>query len=79
MLLEPNAARSVLEQRAATLHDDLNRIDTELTRYSAELPRVALLETEYQRAAIAAELAWTDGVVHDLQVGTLTWSADDFD
>ncbi len=79
MLLEPDEARVVLEQRAAALRDNLNRLELELGEYAAALPRVTLLETEYQRAAIAAELAWVDGTVRDLEAGTLSWSAEDFD
>ena len=79
MLFEPPEARVVLEQRAAALRDNLNRLDLELGQYSADLPRVTLLETEFQRAAIAAELAWVDSIVRDLEAGTLSWSAEDFD
>jgi DNA-binding PadR family transcriptional regulator len=79
MLLEPDAARVVLQQRAAALRDNLNRFDADLGRYSADLPRVTLLETEYQRAAVAAELAWVDSITAELEAGTLTWSAEDFD
>jgi DNA-binding PadR family transcriptional regulator len=79
MLLEPGAARAVLAQRAAALRDEYTRLDADLSRYSADLPRVTLLEAEYQRAAIVAELAWVDGIVDDLDAGTLTWSAEDFE
>jgi DNA-binding PadR family transcriptional regulator len=79
MLLGPDGARVVLEQRAAALRANLDRFDAELSQYSADLPRVTLLETEYQRAVIAAELAWVDGIVRDLEAGTLTWSPEDFD
>ena len=79
MLLEPDSARAVLAQRAIALRVELTRLDADLDRYSAGLPRVTLLETEYQHAAIAAELAWVDEIVHDLDAGTLTWSAEDFE
>jgi DNA-binding PadR family transcriptional regulator len=78
MILSPGEAEAVLEQRAAVLLANLTQVDSELARYSADLPRVTLLETEYQRAAIAAELAWTETVVRDLATGALTWSAEDF-
>jgi DNA-binding PadR family transcriptional regulator len=79
MLLEPGEARAVLAQRAATLRDERTRLKADLSRYSADLPRVTLLETEYQRAVIAAELAWVERIVNDLDTGTLTWSAQDFE
>jgi DNA-binding PadR family transcriptional regulator len=78
MMLGPDGAQAVLEQRAAALRDNVNLLDTDLARYSTAVPRVALLETEYQRAAAAAELAWVDAVVEDLRTGALTWSAEDF-
>jgi hypothetical protein len=33
-----------------------------------------LLETEYQRATLEAELEWVRTVVDDLRTGRLTWS-----
>ena len=38
---------------------------------------MTLLETEYQRAVVAAELGWVDAVVADLRDGTLTWSREE--
>jgi hypothetical protein len=45
---------------------------------SGTLPRVTLLETEFQRAVVAAELKWVDGVVNDLRTGTLARTESDF-
>jgi hypothetical protein len=33
-----------------------------------------LLEEEYRRAVLTAELSWLRGVIADLQKGELTWS-----
>jgi hypothetical protein len=33
-----------------------------------------MIEDEYQRAMLAAELGWLDGVLDDLRTGALTWS-----
>ena len=78
MLMAPADARVVLERRAAVLEESLAALDRELTQYSEALPRVTVLETEYQRAVTAAELAWVNGAVDDLRTGRLTWSEDDF-
>jgi DNA-binding PadR family transcriptional regulator len=78
MLMAPAEARVVLERRAAVLEESLAARDRELTQYSEALPRVTVLETEYQRAVTAAELAWVNGAVDDLRTGRLTWSEDDF-
>jgi hypothetical protein len=79
MLLGPEGAHEVLEQRAVALRANLAQLDSDLTRDAGGLPRVTLLETEYQRAAVAAELDWVGAILNDLQTGTLTWSAEDFE
>jgi DNA-binding PadR family transcriptional regulator len=76
MLLKPAAAQAVLQQRADQLHQDLARLDAGLAAYAGQLPRVTLLEDEYQRAVVAAELAWLDGVLADLGTGALDWTED---
>ena len=78
MLMAPADARVVLERRAAVLEESVAALDRELAQYTDALPRVTVLETEYQRAATAAELAWVNGAVDDLRTGRLAWSEDDF-
>jgi hypothetical protein len=39
-----------------------------------QVPRVTVLETEYLRAVIDAELHWVDGVLAGLRDGSITWS-----
>ena len=77
MLLGPAEAAAVLEQRAAALRGQLAGMETSLAD-AAYLPRVVLMDDEYQRAMCAAELAWIDGVVADLRSGSWTWSYEDF-
>ncbi len=74
MLLGPRDLLALLERRAAPLREQLARLDRELGGELDHLPRVTLLETEYQRALVAAELGWLDAVIADLRDGTLTWS-----
>lgn len=74
MALPPDRVGAVLEQRAATLREDLSQLEQTLKTYSATLPRVTLLDEEYRRAVIAAELNWIDRVLDDLRTGALTWS-----
>jgi len=73
MLMPPAEATAVLAQRAGKLRVQLAAMDANLASMSA-LPRAVGLDDEYQRAMIGAELAWIDGVVADLETGTLTWS-----
>ena len=73
MLLPPAEVRAGLEQRAAALREDQAKIEQALDNVPASLPRVVLLDDEYRRAVLAAELAWIDGVLEDLRSGALAW------
>ncbi|HEY3765122.1 MAG TPA: PadR family transcriptional regulator [Gaiellales bacterium] len=73
MLLAPAEALEVLDRRAAVVRERLQALAGELAEFG-HLPRVTLLETEYERAVVAAELAWLDAAVADLREGALTWS-----
>ncbi len=74
MLLGPEEMLAVLERRAIALREDLARLEDDLESYSGTLPRVTLLDDEYQRVVTAAELNWVSGVADDLRTGALTWS-----
>jgi DNA-binding PadR family transcriptional regulator len=73
MLLFPDEAREVLEDRAASLRATLAHLERLLTEESLP-PRVTLLETEYLRAMTLAELSWVRGIVDELRSGALSWS-----
>jgi DNA-binding PadR family transcriptional regulator len=74
-LLTPEEALRQLETRVAALEDEVARIDSQFGTAAAEgLPRLFLLETEYQRAALETELEWVRAVVDDLRTGRLTWN-----
>src|SRR4051812_19273805 len=72
-VLEPDDARAQLERRAERLDAALADAEAELQRAPAALPRLFLLEEEYRRTVLAAELAWVRGVIDDLREGRLTW------
>jgi DNA-binding PadR family transcriptional regulator len=72
--LEPGEAQAELERRERKLADELEATEAELARAPAGLPRLFLLEEEYRRALLEAELAWVRGVIDDLRSGRLTWS-----
>jgi DNA-binding PadR family transcriptional regulator len=74
MLLEPAAARELLSQRAVQLREELARLEGSLAAYAGQLPRVTMLEDEYRRALVVAEVAWLDGVLADLASGALDWT-----
>ena len=71
--LEPDDAQRQLELRAERLEAELAGTEAELAG-TPDLPRLFLLEEEYRRALLQAELAWLRGVIDDLRAGRLTWS-----
>ena len=70
------AGRDAAEEQAqaAGLGTRLAALDEQLGGAFDHLPRVTLIETEYQRAVVAAELAWVERVMADLRSGELAWS-----
>jgi DNA-binding PadR family transcriptional regulator len=78
MLLTPDEALAALEQRAAALRDQLAQVDADLQTYGGTLPRVVLMDDEYQRAIIGAELGWLEGVAADLRKGDWGWTYEEF-
>jgi hypothetical protein len=71
--LEPDDARTQLELRADALAAELAGTRAQLEGNEG-LPRLFLLEEEYRRAVLEAELGWLRGVIADLEHGRLTWS-----
>lgn len=78
MLFGPQEAAEHLATRAQRLRARLAFLDAQLADHQSTLPRVTLVETEYQRAVLTAEVNWLDSVLNDLRSGKLTWSAADF-
>jgi DNA-binding PadR family transcriptional regulator len=72
--LDPDDARAQLEVRAAELASQLADTEAELAGAPPGLPRLFLLEEEFRRAALEAELNWVRGVVEDIREGRLDWS-----
>jgi DNA-binding PadR family transcriptional regulator len=71
--LEPDDARAQLELRASQLAAALSDAESQLAG-SPGLPRLFLLEEEYRKAILTAQLSWLNGVIDDLRTGRLTWS-----
>jgi len=71
--LEPDDARAQLEHRAAQLAEELADTDAQLTG-NPDLPRLFLLEEEYRKAILTAQLSWLRSVIDDLETGRLTWN-----
>jgi DNA-binding PadR family transcriptional regulator len=69
-LLDPADLRPMLEARAEALAARL----AELENPPFELPRLFLIEDEYQAVVTRAELDWVRSVVDDLAAGRFTWT-----
>ena len=67
----PDELRELLETRTRALEQRLNALEAPVPG----LPRLFLLESEYQAAVVRAEIEWLRGVTRDLRSGKLTWSA----
>ena len=75
LMLEPAELAEVLERRAQRLSGMLAALDANTAAEAGHgLPRIAMLENEYQRAVLAAEARWVAETVTELRSGQLTWS-----
>jgi DNA-binding PadR family transcriptional regulator len=73
-LLTPEDALHQLEVRETRLTGQIASIDEELQTYAESLPRLFLLESEYLRVTLEAELKWVRAIIADLRSGQLTWN-----
>jgi DNA-binding PadR family transcriptional regulator len=78
MLLGPEGTLSALQERFESLDAAAGELRDTVTQYSADLPRVTLLESEYQLAMAEAERHWVENIVAELASGSLTWAYQDF-
>jgi len=75
-LLTPEDVLHQMEIREDKLMQQIALIDDELHTYAASLARLFLLESEYRRTLLEAELKWVRSVIDDLRSGQLTWNED---
>ncbi|RIJ78171.1 PadR family transcriptional regulator [Nakamurella silvestris] len=67
---------SSLEMRIRQLTSNLAGLDAGLGELPPDFPRLFLIETEYQRAMMTAELVWTRALAADLRSRGLYWDAE---
>jgi DNA-binding PadR family transcriptional regulator len=72
--LAPEDARVQLELRVQRLAAELAEIAAGLADAPRELPRLFLLEEEYRKTVLEAQLSWLSGVIDDLRERRLDWS-----
>lgn len=73
-ILSPQDALEKLEQRLDVLEKTVHQIDNNLQTYKSIIPRLFMLESEYQKAILAAELEWVRSASEDIRNGSLSWN-----
>ncbi|MDJ0343769.1 PadR family transcriptional regulator [Streptomyces sp. H10-C2] len=76
LVLPPDEAIALLGERVATLEVQVAAIRGVLGQLDGELPRMFLIESEYQVHMIEAEVAWTRGFLGELTAGTISGVAE---
>jgi DNA-binding PadR family transcriptional regulator len=76
MLLEPEQVTRILSQRLEAVDDRLAELDAQLQDERHRLPRIGLIETEYQRAVTDTEARWLKSLIDDINSGRLSWDYD---
>jgi DNA-binding PadR family transcriptional regulator len=76
MLLGPQAVADELSRRLAAVLGRLGHLDSQIEKHPADMPRITLIEHEYQRAVADAEARWLSSVIDDLKSGRLSWDHD---
>lgn len=72
-LVTPEETAPLLEARLGFLAGREKKLEADLATYSAVLPRVLLLENEFQLAVTRAERQWVETIVAEMRAGTLDW------
>lgn len=69
--LPPDEVAELLAQRLRTLEAQLAEATQTLDRWSKEIPRLFLIEGEYDVAMLRAEADWVRGLLAEIQTGSL--------
>lgn len=72
--LSPEDARAQLEQREQRLAAELAETEDVMAGAPPGLPRLFLLEEEYRKTLLEAQLTWLRGVIADLRERRLDWN-----
>lgn len=73
MGLTPDELAEMLAERLETIQRQLAAVEDQLRASQATIPRIALIESEYQRAVVMAEARWLSSVIDEIRSGTLSW------
>ncbi len=69
----PAQALAALQERVQALEAKISATDAELKQVASFLPRLFLIESEYQRSVLEAELKYVRSLVADLASERLVW------
>lgn len=69
-------ATAALTERWETLRDRGGELARQLTAVRRLLPRLLVVEVEYERDRVRAEARWVRGLLADLESGALAWPDD---
>lgn len=75
VVLTPREAMKHLEQRVEALRVDIETSERLMKEaLSAGVPRLFLIEEEYRRTMVRAELGWVEKLLEEIRDKTLVWS-----
>jgi DNA-binding PadR family transcriptional regulator len=77
-VLEPREVLGALQHRLVVLDGAIARTEATLGSVGGRLPRVFLIEEEYQLTMQRAERDWVAAIAGDFQAGRLNWSWEEF-
>jgi hypothetical protein len=69
--LGPDEVMDLLRQRLVALDAEIAATGASLAKWSAVLPRMFLVEVEYELALRGAEAAWVRSLLDEMETGTL--------
>jgi DNA-binding PadR family transcriptional regulator len=77
--LPPPEVVDALQHRRRQLHARATDARTALEQTREHLPRILMVEVEYEAARLEAERSFVDGLLADIKSGRLAWSTDPHD
>jgi len=69
----PYELADLLAIRLKSIQEQLSELDGQLHAASGVVPRIAMIETEYQPSLIATETTWLSSTIEELRSGAFSW------
>jgi len=77
MSFTPEELADILTERLTAVRQQLAELESQLGGERGELPRIAMIETEFQRTLVAAEVTWLSSTIEELRSGGFNWELDE--